>query len=184
MNCDEARDAIALNTTVTDLRLQAHLAQCPRCVSYRASMVKLDRLVPAALRWQAPTNFSAQLMLLAASPALWSSAPLPARPKRWYTVLVYLLTLAIIGISLILAWRAGVFALGQLGVELNIATISAGLARAGTWITDALPGREATLLLLLRLRNVGLWVLAVATVWTMVERRGALFASPMTGAGA
>ena len=102
IDCNEARELLALEPTSENEALQTHLVSCARCAHYRRQHQVLDVLLPSELRWEPPAALTAQLLALAAAgPAALMAPPLVARrgPKRWYVTIVYLLTAAAIGLD-------------------------------------------------------------------------------------
>lgn len=99
--CDAARDMLALEPTSTDSALHKHLADCQTCAAYGRRSQTLDVLLRAELRWEAPSDLTTRLLALAVSVPIM---PQPARPSRWYVNLIYILTVAVVAISLAVAW--------------------------------------------------------------------------------
>ena len=68
----------------------------------------LDSLLRYELRWEAPPELTARLLLL-----IPAAAPLAIdRPKSWYSALVAVLTAVALGLSLAVAWQQGSTATG------------------------------------------------------------------------
>ena len=169
IDCNEVRELLAVEPTLEDEALQSHLAQCERCARYHRPQQALNAVLRAELQWQAPAALTAQLLALAAAgpAALILARP---RPKRWYVVVVYLLTATAIGLSLAVAWQFfGLFA-AQIGLG---AMLEQALAVPGQWldqITRALPVSPAAIQFLLKAREQLLWLLLVAVLWAVVDK--------------
>ena len=169
IDCNEVRELLAVEPACEDEALQSHLAQCDRCARYRRPQQALNAVLRAELQWQAPAALTAQLLALAAlgPAALTMTRP---KPKRWYVVVVYLLTATAIGLSLAVAWQVfGLFA-AQIGLS---GMIQQALAVPGHWvdqITRALPVSPAAIQFLLKAREQLLWLLLVAVLWAVVDK--------------
>ena len=176
MTCDDARDRIALEPTSDDAALLAHLAGCPRCQAYRRRHQALDGALHTELRWEPPAALTAQLLALAALPAAALAAacpvPLRPRPKEWYVKLVYLLTLAVIGVSVAVAWQVAGMLSAQMGLSAALAELAAGPGRALAEITRQLPEARSVIELLGRARDLAMWLLMVAILWRLAELYG------------
>jgi hypothetical protein len=166
--CDAARDMLALEPTSTNPTLLNHLDDCPTCAAYGRRSQTLDVLLRAELRWEAPTTLTAQLLALAATaPAL---PPLPARPNRWYVSLIYALTVAVVAISLAVAWQL----LSSIALQLGVVDVFTQLlALPGSvlqQITHIMPESRYAIELFTRVRDQLIWLLLVAIVWAALDR--------------
>jgi hypothetical protein len=174
LTCDQARNAIALDPMSEDGVLAMHLAGCPRCVAYRRRHQRLDDTLRTELRWEPPAALSAQLLALAVMPAATRAvlrAPRPgSHPKEWYVKLVYLLTLAVIGVSLAVAWQVVGMLSAQIGLAAALASLAAAPGRALAEITRQLPEAQTALDLLARARDLAMWLLMVAILWRLAEQ--------------
>lgn len=176
MNCDEARERIALEASSRDAALAEHLAACPGCSAYRRANVRLDSVLRQELRWEPSAALTAQLLAIAALPAaaLASARPiaLRPRPKEWYVKLVYLLTLAVVGVSVAVAWQVAAMLSAQMGLSGAMAELAAGPGRALADLTRQLPEARQVLDLMARARDLAMWLLMVAILWRMAEQYG------------
>jgi hypothetical protein len=169
IDCNEVRELLAVEPALEEETLQSHLAQCERCARYRRPQQALNAVLRAELQWQAPVALTARLLALAAAgpAALTFTRP---RPKRWYVVIVYLLTATAIGLSLAVAWQFfGLFA-AQIGLG---AMLEQALAVSSQWleqITQTLPVSPAAIQFLLKAREQLLWLLLVAVLWAVVDK--------------
>jgi hypothetical protein len=176
MTCDDAREQIALEPTSADTALLTHLAGCERCAAYQRRHRALDGVLRDELRWEPPAALTAQLLAFAAMPAavLAAARPvaLPPRPKEWYVKLVYLLTLAVIGVSVAVAWQVAGMLSAQMGLDAALAALAAGPGNALAELTRQLPEAQSTLALLGRARDLSMWLLMVAILWRLGEQYG------------
>jgi hypothetical protein len=169
IDCNEVRELLAVEPASEDEALQSHLAQCERCARYRRPQQALNAVLRAELQWQVPAALTAQLLALAAAgpAALTMTRP---QPKRWYVVVVYLLTATAIGLSLAVAWQFfGLFA-AQVGLS---SMLEQALAVPGQWldqVAQTLPVSPAAIQFLLKAREQLLWLLLVAVLWAVVDK--------------
>jgi hypothetical protein len=175
MTCEQARERLALEPATDDTALADHLASCERCGAYRRKHQTLDGVLRSELRWDPPTALTSQLLALAASPALWVSvARPPERPKEWYVRLVYLLTLAVIGVSIAVAWQVATMLSAQMGLNAVLVELAAAPSRALADITSQLPEARTAIDLIGRARDLAMWLLMVAILWRLGEQYGPL----------
>ena len=165
--CDAARDMLALEPTSTDSGLHKHLADCPTCAAYRRRSQTLDVLLRAELRWEAPTDLTTRLLALAVTAPL---LPLPVRPSRWYVNLIYALTVAVVAISLAVAWQLFGALVTQLGVVDATTELLALPGRALQQLTQAMPESRYAIDLFTRVRDQLIWLLLVAILWAALDR--------------
>jgi hypothetical protein len=169
IDCNEVRELLAVEPATEDDALQSHLMKCERCARYRRPQHALNAVLRAELHWQAPAAVTAQLLALAsAGPAALTMARL--RPKRWYVVVVYLLTATAIGLSLAVAWQFFGLLAAQIGFG---AVLEQVLAVPGLWLdqlTQTLPVAPSTIQFLLKAREQLLWLLLVAVLWAVVDK--------------
>jgi hypothetical protein len=195
IGCNEAREALALQPLSEDAALQEHLAQCDTCASYRRQHQSLDVVLRAELYWQAPAALSARLLALAGDPAqaaaplqpssnsaeqaeqpmlrraqLASLQPARERPQSWYVTLVYVLTAAIVGLSLVVAWQfVGALAL-EAGVSTALTQLLAAPAQGLTQLTQVLPESRYAIDFFFRVRDQLTWLLLVAVLWAVLDK--------------
>jgi hypothetical protein len=167
LNCDETRDLLALDPINENLEVDAHLAKCQACSIYRRKSEALDMMLRPALHWEAPTELTAALLALAANPA---RAMTRNRPSRWYVTLVYLLTVAIVSLSVAIAWQFLGIVAAQIGLLDMLTELVALPARGLQQLTLALPESRYAVDFFLRVRDQLLWLLAAAVLWAMLER--------------
>jgi hypothetical protein len=169
IDCNEARELLAVEPATEDEALQSHLMRCERCARYRRPQQALNAVLRAELQWQAPAALTAQLLALAAAgPAALTIVR--SQPKRWYVVVVYLLTATAIGLSLAVAWQFFGLLAAQIGLG---AALAQALAVPGQWldqIAHALPLPPATIQFLSKAREQLLWLLLVAVLWAVVDK--------------
>jgi hypothetical protein len=160
----------------TDAALAEHLAGCAGCAAYRRTHRALDGVLRAELRWEPPAALTAQLLAFAALPAAALAAARPVtlrpRPKDWYVKLVYLLTLAVVGVSVGVAWQVAGMLSAQMGLSGALAELTAGPGRALAQLTAQLPEARTALDLLQRARDLTMWLLMVAILWRLGEQYG------------
>jgi hypothetical protein len=169
IDCNEARELLAVEPAAGDEVLESHLAQCERCARYRRPQEALNAVLRAELQWQAPVALTAHLLALAAA---GPAALMPARPqpKRWYVVVVYLLTATAIGLSLAVAWQFFGLLAAQIGLS---AALAQALAVPGQWfeqIARSIPMAPSTIQFLIKAREQLLWLLLVAVLWAVVDK--------------
>ncbi|HWQ14221.1 MAG TPA: anti-sigma factor [Roseiflexaceae bacterium] len=177
MICDEVRERIALEPTTMDAALAGHLAGCAGCAAYQRTQSALEGVLRAELRWEPPPALTAQLLAIAALPAAALAAarpvPLRPRPKEWYVKLVYLLTLAVIGVSVAVAWQVAGMLSAQMGLSGALAELAAAPGRTLAQLTTQLPEARTALEVLQRARDLIMWLLMVAILWRLGEQYGA-----------
>lgn len=167
--CDAVRAALALEADSADSMVSEHMATCPSCAAYRLRTQTLDVLLRHEMRWEAPTELTNRLMIMAASP--WAAAPMVvARPQRWYVRVVYVLTLVILGLSLALAWQMVVGITTQLGLLDSLNQILAMPGWALQQLTAARPESRYVIEFVLRARDQLMWLLLAAVLWVALDR--------------
>ncbi len=166
-NCNETRDLLALDPLIDDPEIQDHLSNCEACTIYQRGSEALDAFVRPAFRWEAPTELTASLLALAANPSLNIRI---IRPSRWYVSLVYVLTIAVVALSLAVAWQFISAMAHQLGVADMLTEIVAIPGRAVLQLTETMPESRYAVDLFLRARDQLLWLLLVALLWATFDR--------------
>jgi hypothetical protein len=169
VECNDVRELLAVEPATEDEALQSHLMQCERCARYRRPQQALNAVLRAELHWQVPAAVTAQLLALAAAGPAALTMALP-RPKRWYVVVVYLLTATAIGLSLAVAWQFFGLVVAQIGFS---AVLEQALAAPGLWLdqlTRTLPVSPGAIQFLLKAREQLLWLLLVAVLWAVVDK--------------
>ncbi|MEN9935967.1 MAG: hypothetical protein RLZZ387_2546 [Chloroflexota bacterium] len=176
MTCEAAREKLALEPMAADAALLEHVAGCEGCAAYRRTHRALDGALRVETRWEPPAALTAQLLVLASLPAvaLATARPVPIRPrpKEWYVKLVYLLTLAVVGVSIAVALQVAAMLGAQMGLSGALAELGAAPGRALAQLTAQLPEAQAVLGLLQRARDTAMWLLMVAILWRMGELYG------------
>lgn len=170
MTCNEARALLALKPDTADedsAELTEHLASCGACAVYRRRNQVIDATLRDELRWEVPAALTAHLMAI----ALQRPMLLPiARPRRWYVIVVYVLTLLVMGVSLAVAWQIGAIVASQIGLG---AAIGQMLALPGQWLSQlsqSLPESRYVIDFALRVRDQLLWLLLAAVLWAALDR--------------
>jgi hypothetical protein len=197
IRCDEARETLALQPSSEDAALQEHLEQCVACANYRRQHQALDVVLRAELYWQAPAALSASLLALASDPAqapaiaplrpgfdsaeqvdqpmlrraqLTRLQPARPRPQSWYVTLVYVLTAAIVGLSLVVAWQfVGALAL-EVGIGTALTQLLAAPAQGLTQLTQVLPESRYVIAFFFKVRDQLMWLLLVAVLWAVLDK--------------
>lgn len=167
LNCNETRDLLALDPLTDDPEIDMHIADCEACTIYRRGSEALDAFVRPAFRWEAPIELTASLLALAANPSLNIRV---IRPSRWYVSLVYALTVAVVALSIAVAWQFVSAMAMQLGVADMLIEILALPGRAILQLTEVLPESRYAIDLFLRARDQLLWLLLVAVLWATFDR--------------
>jgi hypothetical protein len=173
IDCNEARELLALEPASEDDALRSHLAQCHSCGRYKRPHQALDVALRAELQWQAPAALTAQLLAMAAvGPAALAVAHASARlrPKRWYVIVVYLLTATAIGLSLAIAWQLAAMLAAQIGLGDALAHLLAAPGQGYEQLVSMLPVSRTAIDYFLKARQQLLWLLAVAVLWAVVDK--------------
>jgi hypothetical protein len=171
IDCNEARELLALEPASEDAALQGHLAGCDYCARYLRPHQALDMALRAELQWKAPPALTAQLLAIAVAGPMALVAPrFMARPKRWYVTVVYLLTAAAIGLSLAIAWQFLVLLAAQIGLGDALAQLLAAPSQGLAQLMRALPLSQSTIDLFLKVREQLLWMLLAAVLWAVVDK--------------
>ncbi|HEX9373810.1 MAG TPA: hypothetical protein VF897_22550 [Roseiflexaceae bacterium] len=183
IDCNDVRETLALQSLIEDAALEEHLDTCAACAKYRRQHQALDLVLRAEMHWDAPAALTARLLALTGAPELVlpGSAPVartpraqaaPARPqpKGWYVTLVYALTLAVVGLSLLVAWQF----VGSLTPQVELgAALTQLLALPGQglrYLTEALPQSRIAIDMFLRLRTQLMWLLLVVVLWAALDK--------------
>jgi hypothetical protein len=167
MNCNEARDLLALDPHTDDLEVLEHMQGCDACATYQQSVDTLDAFVRPAFHWEAPTNLTASLLALAANPSLNIRV---IRPSRWYVSLVQVLTIAVVALSLAVAWQFISTLAYQLGIADIMTEVAAVPGRAILQLTEIMPESRYAIDLALRAHSQLMWLLLVAVLWASLDR--------------
>lgn len=190
MTCDDARDALALQPMLDDPALDTHLAGCAGCTRYRRQQRALDGVLRTELAWEAPAALTARLAALAANPAAALAEPTPApavlapslaaalapsapamiaRPKPWIVATVYLLTAALVAVSLLVAWQVVGAVAPQFELSGLLTQLLALPERAQSYINQKLPQSRYAIDLFLQVRVQLMWLLLVAVLWAALD---------------
>jgi hypothetical protein len=174
LTCDDAREQIALEPNNSDPAIVTHLGRCATCRNYRRRHTALDAALRPELRWEPSAALTAQLLALAALPASALAVARPValrpRPKEWYVRLVYLLTLAVIGVSVAVAWQFTAMLSAEMGLSGALAELAAGPGRVLADLARQMPEGQSVLALLGRVRDLSMWLLMVAILWRLGEQ--------------
>ena len=175
MICNDVRDLLALDPKSEDSVVRAHLGECEICAGYRRQHQTLDVVLRAEMRWEAPAALTAQLLALVNAPALAVPQAAPQahvreRPRGWYVTAVYVLTAAVVALSLLIAVQL----VGALADHVSIgAAITQLLALPGQgllYVTQVLPQSRYVLDFILRVRDQLMWLLLVAVLWAALDK--------------
>jgi hypothetical protein len=184
MTCNNVREMLALQPLIEDPTIEMHLAQCDACTKYRRQHQALDVVLRAELHWEAPAALTRRLLALAATPAeesqllvalprqvLQPRTPIaPVRPQAWFVTSVYILTMAIIALSLLVAWQV----IGSLTSQIEVgALLTQLLALPGqglAYLNQKLPESRLAIDFFLRVRVQLLWLLLVAVLWAVLDK--------------
>ena len=189
IDCNAAREVLALEPSSDDAALQEHLARCVICASYQRPHQSLDAVLRAEMRWDVPAELTARLLALAVNPepaalpavptrvvdAIEAAPPVRqpiarARPKDWYVALVYTLTAVVMALSLTIAWQFFGALVGDVGFSGALTELLAAPARGLTQITQTLPESRILIAFFLRVRDQLLWLLLVAVLWAALDK--------------
>jgi len=190
LTCNDVRETLALQPSIEDSAIDAHLNQCEACTKYRRQHLALDVVLRAELHWQAPAALSARLLALAVAPeqalaeamslpvaqprplapARQPAMPVAPRPKAWFVTAVYVLTLAIVALSLLVAWQV----VGALTSQVELgALLTQLLALPGqglAYLNQHLPASRYAIDFFFRVRSQLLWLLLVAVLWAALDK--------------
>lgn len=133
----------------------------------------LDKVLRAELRWEAPPHLTNNLLALVALASSESGLALnqtpafelPERPKRWYVILVSVLTAAAIVVSLMVAWQFS----AQLGLPAMWQSLSQTVSTGIDQLHTSLPQLSTLVSLLSGIRNYLYWLLLVAVLWAVFD---------------
>lgn len=127
----------------------------------------LDALLRAELRWEAPPELTARLLSLV--PAVSLLGNLPARPKPWYSTLVFVLTAIAVGLSLAVAWQV----YGALGAELGLTAVFEQLRLAPLIglqrLYETLPASRQAVEVVVAVRDQLHWLLLAMVLWLALD---------------
>lgn len=166
IDCDTARELIALHPSSDDERLPRHLDECVACTRYSRQHQSLDLMLRSELHWTAPAALTMQLLALV-SPAGLASRP---RPKGWYVTVVYVLTALAVGLSLAVAWQFFGMLAAQIGLGDALSQLLAAPSQGLAQLTRAIPGVQAVMPFALKLHEQLLWLLLVAVLWAALDK--------------
>ena len=172
IDCDKARELLALHPSSDDERLRQHLDQCAACTRYSRQHQSLDMVLRSELYWVAPAALTAQLLALTGAPMLAGFGARP-RPKGWYVTVVYLLTAAAVGLSLAVAWQFFGMLMAQIGLGDALSQLWAAPAQGLAQLAQqarALPGSQVVISFANKLHDQLLWLLLVAVLWAALDK--------------
>jgi len=184
MTCDSVREMLALQPTVDDPAIEKHLDQCDACTKYRRQHQALDVMLRAELHWEVPAALTQRLLALAAAPLaqaqlpaaiphlpMQSRAPIaPARPQAWFVTTVYVLTMAIIALSLLVAWQVIGSLTSQVELGALVTQVLSLPAQGLAYLNQKLPESRLAIDFFLRVRVQLLWLLLVAVLWAVLDK--------------
>ena len=173
MKCDDVRDQIALQPTIEDQDVQAHVEGCLGCARYRRQHHALDVVLRAEMRWEAPEALTARLLAIAAAPELVPvrrPAMARPRPQAWYVTTVYALTLAAVAVSLLIGWQLASLLLAQVPIGAAITQLLALPGQGLAYLTQTLPESRVAIDFMMRVRTQLMWLLLVAVLWVALDK--------------
>ncbi|NTV65410.1 MAG: anti-sigma factor [Oscillochloris sp.] len=126
----------------------------------------LDQILRCELRWETPAQLTAQLL------ALVPGAPpviVPVRPRRWYSMLVLVLTAVAIGLSLTITWQFYRAVGAELGFGAMLAQIQAAPAIGLQRLYDAMPASRQLVSVVVAVRDQLHWLLLAIVLWLALD---------------
>jgi anti-sigma factor RsiW len=163
MNCNEARDRLALGER--DTQLEEHMGSCPSCARYGQRQHALDSALRPEMMMAAPAELTLRLLMLVPG-----GAPARVAPRRWYVRLVYTLTVAAIGVSLAVAVQLYALLAVQLGLPDALGALRQAPADGLSWLYATLPPSRYIVPSLLAVRDQLHWVLLALLGWAALDR--------------
>jgi len=163
MDCTEARKLLAVGDQAADLA--SHVDGCPACAGYAHRQRALDTALRPELMLQAPAELTLRLMLLVPG-----NVAVRVPPKRWYVLLVYVLTVAAIAVSTAVAFQFYSLLATQVGLAEALVSLRAAPAAGLHWLYTTLPQSRYVVTPLLALRDQLHWVLLVLLMWAALDR--------------
>jgi hypothetical protein len=183
MNCNDARDLLALDPTSQDALAQEHIRQCAACASYGQQHQSLDVVLRAEMHWDAPAALTARLLAIAATPVEALAPANPAamqrqsapvmereRPRRWYVASVYVLTTTVIALSLLVAWQLVGALTEQVSVSAALTQLLSLPAQGLSYLTQTLPQSRFLIDFFLKVRDQLMWLLLIAVLWAALDK--------------
>jgi hypothetical protein len=167
--CNDIREQIAINPEQIAETMQAHIAECAACARYRRSLRTLDPVLKAEMHWEVPAALTARLLALTVvPPPVIISAP--PKPQPWYVSLIGALTVAVVAISVAIAWQLMGAVATQFGLLEALAELAAWPGRALAMMTDALPQSRYAIDFFMRVREQLTWMLLIIIVWLAIDQ--------------
>ena len=174
MKCDDVRDLLALQPSIEDPDVQAHVDGCVGCARYRRQHQAIDVVLRAEMRWEAPEALTARLLAIAGAPGLAPVRLAPAqarpRPKAWYVTTVYALTLAAVAVSLLIGWQLASLLLAQVPIGAALTQLLSLPGQGLAYLTQTLPESRVAVDFALRVRTQLMWLLLVAVLWAALDK--------------
>lgn len=177
--CNAVRDLLALDPADDTVEVRDHLAHCEACQAYRRQQGALDTVLRTEMHWEVAPALTAQLLKLAAMPLadlpttvrVTPRLPVPPpRPQGWYVTLIYMLTVAAVSLSLVIAWQFFGIIAGQLGIEAALAQLAAAPAQGIAQLNRTMPESIHVIDFLLRVRTQLMWLLFAAVLWAALDK--------------
>lgn len=162
MDCNEIRTQLSLGAE--DSGLTTHLAGCPACAAYARREQAFSTALRSELQWQVPIELTARLVALVPG-----APPLHVPPKRWYVVLVYVLTILALAVSVAVAWQFYGLLASQPSIAAALELLRAAPAQGLNRLYTALPQSRYAVALLLALRDQLHWVLLALVMWAALD---------------
>lgn len=136
----------------------------------------LDRMLRPAMRWEAPPQLTSNLLaMIAVAPSIMAAMPPDLafgprpRPKRWYVVLVTILTILAIGVSLLVAWDLYGVVISELGLPALLSSIYTSMSESVNQFFAKMPQLGMFITMLAGVRNYLYWLLLVAVLWAVLD---------------
>lgn len=169
VTCSHIRKELLLDATSADSEVQEHIRSCPACAAYARKHEQLDNAIRCELRWEVPSDLTANLLAMTLSQAAFAAALSP-QPKRWHVICAYIATTASILLSLLIGWQVFELVAAQVDVQ---AQITQAMALPGQWVaqlTQSLPQSRYVVDFAMRAHTQLLWLLMAAFVWAILDK--------------
>jgi hypothetical protein len=144
----------------------------------------------AELHWQVPAALTTRLLALASAPAEVQQLE-PAgrpeivahgvvrqatlsytrpRPRGWYVAAVYVLTAAVIALSLLVALQLFGELTAQVSIGAALTQLFALPAQGLSYLTQTLPQSRFLIDFFMRVRDQLMWLLLIAVLWAALDK--------------
>ncbi len=134
----------------------------------------LDQMLCEELSWQTPPELTSQLLGIvqahcAASQGLALEHPPVAKPSRWYTMLVSILTTMAVTLSLIVAWQFYGVVSAELGLNVLWMQAQQSFAAGLNWLYAQAPFLPSLVEVLDGVRAQLHWLLIAVVLWLALD---------------